>query len=79
MVASRASLAAGVSRPPRAVRALLGALPPADWEKDMENLFFLLVLGVFIFSRALSKEQKEQLRLRLEYELYKWGFIKYRD
>ncbi len=73
-----ASLAAGVC-PPGTVRALPGALLLADWERDMENLFFLLILVVFIFSRALSKEQKKQAFLRLEYELYKWGFIEYRD
>ena len=73
-----ASLAAG-DCPPGTVRALPGALLLADWERYMENLFFLLILAVFIFSRALSKEQKKQAFLRLEYELYRWGFIKYRD
>jgi hypothetical protein len=45
----------------------------------METLLFLMVLAGFIIIRGLSKEQKEQLLLRIEYELYKWGFIEYRD
>ncbi len=45
----------------------------------MENLFFLLIVVAFLFFRGIPKEQKKQMLLRLEYELYKWGFIKYRD
>ncbi len=45
----------------------------------MENLLFLLLVVAFLFFRGLPKEKKKQLLLRLEYELYKRGFIEYRD
>jgi len=45
----------------------------------METLFFLLILGAFILLKQIPKEQKKQILLRIEYELYKWGFIEYKD
>ncbi len=63
----------------RAVRALFGPLPSADRERAMETLAFLMILmwAVVLFKRV-PKGQKEQMLLRLEYELYKWGFVEYR-
>jgi hypothetical protein len=51
----------------------------ADRERAMETLFFLLILGAFILLKQIPKEQKKQILLRIEYELYKWGFIEYKD
>ncbi len=45
----------------------------------MDTLLFLMIVAAFVLFRGIPKEQKEQIFLRLEYELYKWGFIKYRD
>ncbi len=46
----------------------------------METLAFLLILmwAVVLFKRV-PKGQREQMLLRLEYELYKRGFVEYRD
>lgn len=43
----------------------------------MEMLFFVLVLVGFTLFRQMPEDQRRQLRLRFEYELYKRGFIEY--
>ena len=45
----------------------------------MDMLIFMLILGGFILFKRLPVEQREQILLRLEYELHKRGFIKYKD
>ena len=45
----------------------------------METLVFLLALVAFTFFRQVPKKKREEMLLRLEYKLHKWGFIKYRD
>ncbi len=45
----------------------------------METLAFLLILWAFVLFMRVPKGQKEEMLLRLEYELYKRGFVEYRD
>jgi hypothetical protein len=66
-------------RPPGAVRALSGPLPLADWERAMEMWVFLIILVVFSLLKRLPKDRRREMLLRIEYELYKRGFIEYRD
>jgi hypothetical protein len=66
-------------RPPGAVRALSRPLPLADWERAMEMWVFLIILVVFSLLKRLPKDRRREMLLRIEYELYKRGFIEYRD
>lgn len=45
----------------------------------MDSLIFVLMMVVFFLLRGIPKEKRTQLLLRFEYELYKRGFIEYRD
>ena len=45
----------------------------------MEMLVFLLALMAFMFFKRVPKKRREEMLLRLEYELHKRGFIEYRD
>ena len=45
----------------------------------MEMLVFMLALVAFMFLKKVPKKKREEMLVRFEYELYKRGFIKYRD
>ena len=45
----------------------------------MEMLVFLLALVAFMFLKQVPKKKRQEMLLRLEYELHKRGFIQYRD
>ncbi len=45
----------------------------------MEMWIFLIVLGVFSLLKRMPEERRREMLLRIEYELYKRGFINYRD
>jgi hypothetical protein len=64
---------------PGEVRTLSGPLPPADWERAMEMWIFLIFLAVFSLIKRLPEDRRREMLLRIEYELYKRGFIEYRD
>lgn len=45
----------------------------------MDSLIFVLAMVAFIIVRGLPRERRRELFLRFEYELYKRGFIEYRE
>ncbi len=54
-------------------------LPLNNQEIAMEMWIFLIVLGVFSLLKRMPEERRREMLLRIEYELYKRGFINYRD
>ncbi len=45
----------------------------------MEMWVFLIIRVVFSLLKRLPKDRRREMLLRIEYELYKRGFIEYRD